>query len=342
MLRIAGLVFLCMLAPALAGASEFADRNFIQADMQVAVQTENFAHIEKRYAEATKANERFPSGQFKSDATLYAIERAIRLARETYERGMTPQAQKEDPEAPFTAMDEKTARWQKAYPSSSLAAFARSEAYISHAFFHRGTRYAREVDPAKWKEYGYYIEQAYEALAVSQLPRDLPWYSGILQLAPFASTDLGAFKRLVEEASSHYPSNVAIYSFASTRFEPKWGGSIDAFDWLANLAASRNKNVDGMALYAAMYQHFAYSSDFKNNLFTATRADWKKMKQGYEDMVKAYPVDQHLNQYAWFACLAKDAVTLKRVLTQIGTNIDQTVWNAETLTRCRRLANDGK
>ena len=342
MLRIAGLVFLCMLAPALAGASEFADRNFIQADMQVAVQTENFAHIEKRYAEATKANERFPSGQFKSDATLYAIERAIRLARETYERGMTPQAQKEDPEAPFTAMDEKTARWQKAYPSSSLAAFARSEAYISHAFFHRGTRYAREVDPAKWKEYGYYIEQAYEALAVSQLPRDLPWYSGILQLAPFGKTDLGRFKNLVEEASSRYPSNFAIYSFSTMRLEPRWGGNTEALEWIANLAASRNEKVDGMALYARVYAHIAFSAGFENDLFTATRADWKKMKKGYGDMVKAYPTDMNLNYYAWFACLAKDPATLKGLLAQIGSNINHEIWNVETLTRCRRLANGGE
>ncbi|WP_421955419.1 hypothetical protein [Polaromonas sp.] len=343
MLHKALLIFVLTFSPLLAGASEFADRNLITAEMQVAFRLEDFTRTEKRYAEINKNNERLSSGILKSDEMLYAISKVLSLPREWPDREENALAKKEREarqEAFLVSMEEKTARWQKAYPASSLAAFARSDAYIKHAFFHRGTRLANEVDPAKWKAFDSYIEKAYAALATPQITKDAAWYGGLLKVAQFRRADLKQFAELVNEASTRYPYSYSIYFFASYRLQPRWGGSVEAFEWLADLAVSKTKPIDGTALYARVYWNIS-SLGFDDDLFTSTRASWPKMKKGFDDMIKVYPSEWNLNNYARFACMAKDGATLKRILVQIGNEMNPQVWDKpEVLTRCRRLAND--
>jgi len=322
----------------LSGASETVERQAVVTDVVSAFQREDFAHIERRYAEMNKNTERLPSGVLKSARLLYALMEATRLPRDLRHG---PDIQ-ERQEAHWIAMEEKTARWQQAYPASSIAAFARSEAFIGHAFFFRGERLAREVDPSKWKSFHAYIGRANETLAQGKLRRDPAWYCAMLKVAQFSGMDTEQFVRLVGEASDKYPYFYDIYFFAANRLQPKWGGSPEAFEWLASLAVNKTRKVEGMSLYARLYWSIG-QGDFSDDLFTATLADWKKMRAGFDDIVKRYPSEWNLNNYAWFACLARDQATLKRVFERIGSDIDRSLWQApERLNRCRNFARDGE
>lgn len=313
-------------------ASESTERQAVIDAVTNAYKRDDFAYIERRYAEMNKNTERLPSGILKSARLLYAF----------YGGLTTIDPGKDILEADWITMEEKVGRWQKAYPSSSVAAFVLSEAYIGHAFFYRSGRLAREVDPAKWKPFHAYIERAAQALASPKIVRDPAWYCATIRLAAFQSTDLRQFAQLVDEASNHFPYFYDIYFFAAHRLAPKWGGSPEAFEWLANLAVAKTRKVEGQALYARLYWSIG-QGDLRDDLFTATLADWKKMKVGFDDIVKRYPSEWNFNNYAWFACLARDQATLKQAFERVGDDIDRTLWSGpERLNRCRTFAREGE
>ena len=318
-------------------ASEASERDAIMADVKSAFLKDDFAWIEQQYSEMNRNSARLPSGVLKSARLLYGLTHAVELPSMP---GGTYENMRRDRQAHWLAMEDKTARWQQAYPKSSVAAFARSEVFTRHAFFYRGSAYAKDVDPAMWKPFKEYIDRAFNALALpnSKIVRDQAWYCAMIKVAQFQDMDDNQYAGLVDEASNKYPSYYEVYFYAANKLAPKWGGSPEAFDWLANLAVSKTRKTEGMALYARLYWSIA-QGEFNDDLFSRTLADWKKMKLGFDDIVKTYPSGWNLNNYAWFACMARDRTTLERVFKQIGEDIDTSLWTRpERLNRCRNFA----
>jgi len=62
-------------------------------------------------------------------------------------------------------------------------------------------------------------------------------------------------------------------------------------------------------------------------MFVNGQADWSRMQAGFERMVADNPDDSwNLNNYAKFACLARDRKTLSSILTRIGLQKDTSAW----------------
>lgn len=323
-------------------ADEMSERRAITDYVENSFKNEDFSAIEQRYAELYRKTERFPSGVLKSARVLYGIRSAQWVA--AYDPKKSPAEREAQAHADYTAMEERLARWQRAFPASSLAAFALSNAYISHAFLYRGGGFAAEVKPEKWKYFEDYIGRAFKALTAPEVmkKKDAVWYSAMLALGQYTSWDTDSFMKLVDEASDAYPQFYEIYFFAAPRFKPKWGGSVEAFEWLANLAVRKTRSSEGMALYARIYWSLG-QGDYKDDLFSATRANWPKMKAGFEDILRQYPDVWNLNNYAWFACQAKDGKKLKELFGRLGANLNTSLWASPArLNRCRSLADESE
>lgn len=322
-----------LLAHGLILADEAGDRAAIRAEIRAAFDRGDFALIETRFAELHGQDQRMPSGITKASQVLYALEAAVGSP-------VSPGR----PEAQWKLAEDKAAQWQRAYPSSSLAVFAATHAHIGHGFFHRGNRMAVDVLPEKWPLFHAELKKASDALLApdTKVPRDAVWYTAMLQLAQYQSVDLQAYARFVDEATTKWPNFYELYFVAAGRMQPRWGGSTEAFEWLANMAAEKTRATDGMALYARVYWGIAQSEGM-HNLFDATRVDWKKMKAGFDDIVKRYPESWNYNHYAWFACLARDAAATKSAFDKVGGELNAELWqNRQWLNRCRTLARDGE
>lgn len=73
---------------------------------------------------------------------------------------------------------------------------------------------------------------------------------------------------------------------------------------------------------------------FKNSL-----VEWQKMKAGFEDIIARYPDLWNLNNYAKFACLAKDKTKTQELITKIGNNLIIEAWEKrELFDRCQTWA----
>lgn len=325
--------FALVLAQGLAHADETADRVALYAQVKAAFARDDFADLERRFAEANSKDERMPSGSPKTAHILSALESAVGVAGK---QGVD--------EAYWVQAENRADRWRRAYPTSSLAALAGVYAHIGHAFFHRGNRMAIDVLPDKWPLFHAELKKASDLLLApdSRLSRDEVWHVAMLEVAQYQGVDLQAFSRFVDEASTRWPNFYSIYSVASQRLQQRWGGSREAQDWLANMAVEKTKATDGMAMYARVYWYIAYGEGL-HNLYEVTNADWKKLKAGFDDMVKRYPSGRNYSAYAFFACLAGDAAATKAAFVKTGDYLEPGLWeNRQWLNRCRALARDGE
>lgn len=345
--RYACTFLLAVLGPLLVHANELADRSAVREDVKTRFIQEDFAGIEKKHAELVKSRERFGSGTMKSDEVYAGLSELTQMPRALSwvlpTELPTPAARQEHEakkEAFYIALNDKALKWRKQFPMSSLPAYLQSDVFIAHGFYHRGTQLARDTNEARMGKFVEYIAKAQAVLMTPGIERDAAWYCAVFRLAQFSGVDPKTLKSLVNEATDRFPNSYAIYFFASKPMIPKWGGSLEAFEWLANLAASKTRKTDGNALYARVYWNIA-ALGF-DNIFADTHADWKKMRAGFEDMIKRYPSEWNLNHYARFACMAKDAPTFKKLFLRLGGQLNSLVWQQpEQLARCKRMANDG-
>lgn len=314
-------------------ATTISDRAAIVDDIKAAYEREDFSHIEKRFAEMMATDARTASGVTQAGRVFYGVRDAVgRLARS----GKT--------DAHWKLEEEKAARWRRAFPASSLAVYASSNAHIGHAFFFRGTKAAIDVEEKNWPLFRAELKKASDLLIAPEgkFPKDAIWYMAMLELANYQSVGLQNYARLVDEASTKWPAFYDIYFIAVGALQPRWGGSVEAFDWLANMAAEKTRSTDGMALYARVYWSIAQTEGMAD-LFTKTHADWKKMKVGFDDIVKRFPDAWNYNHYAWFACLARDQTATRLAFEKIGDNLEPFLWsNTALLNRCRNFAKHGE
>ena len=321
-----------LLALAPCRAQETSRRDAISADIQAAFERGAWGHIEKSFAEFHRNDERVSSGATKSGQVLLGLRSAIGRP-----------IQSERTQDHWTTVTQKAAAWLKEHPNSSLAAYAGVHAHIGLAFFHRGNRMAVDVPADKWPLYEAELRKASEYLAPGNtVSRDAVWHTAVLTLAKYQGVDLQTYIRVLDQATTKWPHFHDLYYVATERLQPRWGGSAEAFDWLAELATEKTRATEGTALYARVYWVVARGEGM-SRLFEATQADWKKMKAGFDDIVSRYPDAWNYNHYAWFACSARDAAATRQAFEKVGDELDASLWsNRQRLNRCRELARGGE
>jgi hypothetical protein len=96
-------------------------------------------------------------------------------------------------------------------------------------------------------------------------------------------------------------------------------------------------------MYARLYWTVS-QREYQNAIFVQSLATWKDMRDGFEDLLLRYPDAWNMNNYGYFACVAKDKEKLKELLSKIGTTIFAEAWPVAkgygpmaTYEWCRRL-----
>lgn len=326
-----------LLLTAAARAEEMAERSAIARAMVEAIAKEDFAAIEAMYGEYRRSRARTPGGTFKATRMFYYLHRATLQPGTANPR--TPGGDGRD--ASMQAYEALLWRWQTRFPHSSLAALALTHAYIERAFLHRGTGLASEVTQDGWRGFNHYLGLAEQHLDRKHpaLERDEAWFMARLRLAKFTRTDVESFVRLVDEASKRYPYFYDAYFTAASSLEPKWGGSVEGIEWVAQVAVRHTRAEDGESAYARVYWSVAQGGYF-DTLFETTLVQWPRMKAGFEDLVARYPDPWNQSNYAFFACLARDGATVRKLFDRLGHQLYAQIWRGNQLARCRALADE--
>jgi hypothetical protein len=300
---------------------EMTERARVVSASKEAFLTENFAELESVSAGYRRDRSRTPSGLWKLGLWHGGIDQAIDMYAEL------PGSQNN-----FRRLEQIAERWLKSYPDSPGAVLTLSRIHIAHGWKIRGGKYASEVSKSAWKPFHTYIKLARQNLEERKASAavDPAWYAQMLTIARAQSWERAEFDRLLDEALDREPQFYPNYFMALEYLLPKWGGSDVEIDLFAREAVRRTSKIEGKGMYARIYW-FASQTEFDRDLFGKSKVEWPLMKAGFEDIIARYPDAWNLNNFAKFACLAKDQSKTRMLLRKIGEKRVPQAWDSPGL-----------
>lgn len=328
----AGLRWKCVLAPRssvhLEGPSAMTDgpRAKVAAgcDAQRAFQTGDYAALESMlYPEASSLAELDDGGSrlagvYLGLADLFEQELSI--------------------ESAFARLGE----WRKSSPDAGGPALVEAILLRSWAWSSRGSGYNDTVSPQRWELFALRTETAVAALEDAHdgaLDSSPLFYQLSLALQRDRSGDIRDLKQTFDEGIEKFPDYYPLYGQMLTTLMPRWGGSYAQVADFISEVVERTREQHGNEMYTRLYWMFAELEGDGTDLFSNTSASWGVMRQGFDDIVQRYPKSEWIrNNYAAFACRAKDADSYREVRSTIEGKIISSAWKgAFTLERCDEL-----
>jgi hypothetical protein len=227
---------------------------------------------------------------------------------------------------------ERIAKWTRTYPESPTAHIAYAMALSERAWDHRGTGYASSVSEEQWVLFRQYIAAAREHLEKHKAiaASDPRYYQEMIEIARDQQWDRTRFDALLEEAIGREPVFYQTYFSAFIYLLPQWHGNLEDIEDFAQYAVRKTQHLEGQGMYARIYW-YASQTQFKNDVFNNSLADWSQMKAGFEDIISRYPDAWNLNNYARFACMARDKPKTAELLERIGTSVVKEAWQIPAL-----------
>ena len=298
-------MFLSVLVAVPVHADENDEADSIEDRAMLALWWGDFAELERLYDKAKRSSSRTASGR---------VELAL------FRRGISRALNGSDNDAAiyFSQVESLTRQWVAEHPRSPLAHLLYARSLYARAWNYRGAGYASKVSPQAWADFRKYIRMAEEHLSChsSVVISDSTTHIYLLMLGRSSGWSREQMWGIAQDGLRRNPDDDGIYEEMLFSLLPKWGGNAEAMDRVIQDAVERTKNARGLEMYARLY-HFV-ATDISAELFTQTKADWKKVKAGFDDFVARHPHPLNLNAFAFLACLAQDKPVAADMLKQIG------------------------
>lgn len=207
----------------------------------------------------------------------------------------------------WNELENRAQTWIKKDPRKPAGYLAYAQILIRHAWMHRGDGYANSVRPEDWAPFQKYISKAKEVLIENKqiASKDPHWYVLMIDIQTAQSQNTEEFIKLLEEAEARYPYYYQIYFSAVNYLTPKWHGSKEAIEDFANHVVKVTSRQDRNGMYARIYW-VASQATYGNDLFTKSNVVWSKMSIAIDDVLRQYPDQWNINNFAYFSCLAGD------------------------------------
>jgi hypothetical protein len=304
--------------------SELAIRENINTEVTTAFPSGNFTKLEKSYDHYRQRTSRTPSGVWK----LWFFYNGI-----TFEKLYNFKDQ-----ASWKKVEDQALKWIDQYPESPAPYIFYSKLLISHAFDFRGRGYSRNVSPNAWKPFHQNIALARAVLEKNKefTSNDPEWYATMVEIAKLQAWPKQEVKDLLREALDREPYYHGTYFAAFSYTLPKWSGrSLAETEQFVNDAVTITRKCEGQGMYARLYwSGIRGDAEFTEKLSDPglvswgkmQNVNWEKMSQGFEDIIARHPDPWNLNNYANFACFARDKAKTKALFKKINGKTLEEPW----------------
>lgn len=211
-------------------------------------------------------------------------------------------------------------QWQRARPQSKAALYAEAIHWRARGWSARGGGYASSVSKEGWELFRERLTKSREILARLQSAESSCAAPYALSLSVL--TDLGAseedLQAVFAEAVRRYPEYHNIYFAMARHYEPKWGGSTELYERFADQVAEQTRGFEGSGMYARLYWLVDQRRDLPFVNEESAPPHWKKLRSGYEDLMRLYPSSMHnLGKFAGVACRSNDGELYRQLRAQI-------------------------
>lgn len=301
-----------------ASAGEMAERKAIKENVYQLLASENFEELERIATSYLASKARTSSGLWKIGLYDGAIIDAFHC-RCTDEKF-------------WIHAEESMKRWAAQYPNSLNAHLAYAHMLLERAWSIRGWGYTNTVDQADWKPFHELVEKTrlyireHEKNGISD-PR---WNFLIVDIANIQGIPEVEYTALASAALNRHPEFYPTYFNIMVHYEPKWGGSATAIEKFARESVARSHSIEGAGMYARIYW-YASQSLYGNDLFRASSVDWLEMKRGMDDVLRAFPDQWNINNFAKFACFARDKEKTKELISRMSAGPVLDAWTDHTI-----------
>jgi hypothetical protein len=196
--------------------------------------------------------------------------------------------------------------WVKTNPDSITASVALATYYLEYGWVVRGQGYRDSVHEEAWPVFNENANKSKTELMAlgARVKNDPGWYTSLLRVARSQGWPLREFDDVYNEAVKRFPGYLPLYFEKAQYLAPRWHGSKEEFKKYVEDVTKETDPILGKTLYARLNWLI-----YTNDMFSTGQANWSEMKSGFERIVKDYPHPWNINNYAKFACLARDAKT---------------------------------
>lgn len=233
-------------------------------------------------------------------------------------------------------------KWIAQTPNNATPYLAKAELLIAYAWDARGSGYANTVKDADWPIFQQRIDQARAILEKSAaVSKQSPlWYEKMQSIATAQSWSEEEFLRLFSEGVSKEPTDYFLYFNAANYLLPRWHGSAARLAEFVDTAVKATEQQEGQTLYARIYWSLLLA--LQGNTFSPGYAEWPRMRQGFEDIVRVYPDNWNLNAFAYYACMAGDKETAKVIGSKLSSPELELWKDRQTFDNCTYHASKGR
>ena len=228
----------------------------------------------------------------------------------------------------FREFERLTALWAQQRPRSVLAQLLYARALYARAWHVRGNGYWNTVPEPSKAEFQGLISRAQRQITeqVQLLASDTTMHIYLVMIARSAGWTIAQQRAVVEDAVARTNRDeLDLYAELAVSMLPKWGGDLDALADFIDEVDARTRSRLGRELYAELWSRVA--DNIEGNLYKSTRADWPRMKSGFESLTGKFKNRWYANRLAYFACLAQDRETMKAALARIEGEPDVASWS---------------
>lgn len=231
----------------------------------------------------------------------------------------------------WRARDKALRDWGKAFPNSATQKIAWAAFLIDAAWRARGSGYAKTVSEENWKLFNERLGEA--ATVLNELPR-AEWspyaYARWGQLAMGAGLTSEKAQESFAEGAERWPEYYNLYFAEAMRLLPRWHGKVGEWErWLAEQTAEGNEVSD--EIYARVVWSLSDYHEEGGGIFKTTKADWGRVKRGFEAMRKRFPGSWwNLNAFAKMSQWAGDRATALEVIKALEGHEDTSFWKGWT------------
>ena len=309
------LAILLVASPCLAATEppldEWQTREGIRAEVRADFLREDYARLEAR-AEAYRAQ------QLRSPSGLWLLT--------VFDGGLNEVF--DDRSLEWVVIQSRLINWLNAYPRSPTARLAAARMTLVSAWEIRGAGFANTVPDKSWQPFGEVVGKAETYLLKHKdiAAVDPNWYVMMFEIAAAQDWKRERFHKLLDEAYGTWPTFYQMHFAAADYLMPKWHGNAKEIEAFAKRSVEVTRAAEGESMYARIYWYAAQSQYVDFNLIRRSRVNWRRMRAGFEDVMKRYPDAWNLNNYARFSCEAGDWEKTKELMAKIGDKPVMKAW----------------
>ena len=197
---------------------------------------------------------------------------------------------------------------QALQPDEPLWLALEAEVLLAQAWAVRGTGYANTVPPHVWDEFEGLLRQSVDGLARHgdrALATPLS-HRVLLTAGRGLGLPQARLQAVLDDGLRRHPQAASLLVLTGLEDQlPKWRGDARQVDLYILRHAPRLAPMTADEGYAWLYSQAA-RSQFEHQLFQDSRADWPRMRRGYEAMLQRRDSPGLRQRAAYLACIARD------------------------------------